>query len=239
MFVKIESTWSRKQGWLILLSFLVLYALFSALHVQIVKLGIGFENYLGEGDQLPPHVLILGQVIKAGSIGIVIYFLGLKYYKIDKSAIKLVNCAFKYYWWAVLLALLSFAFRLWLMKSIATEMPDWARMMRPVFDWRTSSWLMIVTILVMTIIITPIAEEVFFRGFLFPWMCQARPVWLAMLASSLMFGVSHIIPPQVISAFIGSFFILFLLMKSGSLYPCIVCHIVGNGLGLGLELFVK
>ncbi|WP_413242898.1 CPBP family intramembrane glutamic endopeptidase [Pseudidiomarina sp.] len=90
----------------------------------------------------------------------------------------------------------------------------------------------------MTVLITPVVEEIFFRGFLFQWMASRHRLWLAALISSVMFGASHIIPPQTISAAIMSLLITYLFVASKSLWPPIVCHIVSNLLSVSGNLFI-
>ncbi len=82
-----------------------------------------------------------------------------------------------------------------------------------------------------TVLLTPFAEEAFFRGFLFTWMTGHRPVWLAMLVSSLIFGAMHIVPPQAISAGLMALALCALYWYSGSLWPPFVAHVIGNGIG--------
>ena len=74
-----------------------------------------------------------------------------------------------------------------------------------------------------------VAEELLFRGFFFYLMgalFPALPVWVALAASTLIFGVGHLyqgpmeaLKPMILGFFFGVFYIAF-----GSIYPCILLH---------------
>jgi membrane protease YdiL (CAAX protease family) len=126
-----------------------------------------------------------------------------------------------------------------LAKYWALTLPGWARMMQPLYLWRADELFATLALAVTAIVITPIAEEIFFRGFLLQWMATHRPLWLAMLISSLIFGASHIVPPQMISAALMSLLIAWLYWRSASLWPSIVCHAINNALGVVPALWLS
>jgi hypothetical protein len=94
--------------------------------------------------------------------------------------------------------------------------------------------------------VAPIAEELFFRGFLFGalrrWHVEiaGREVgpWLAALITGLLFGLAHsgsaaaqyLVP----LGFLG-FVLCIVRWKTGSLYPCIALHSANNALALGIN----
>ena len=124
------------------------------------------------------------------------------------------------------------------MQWIAAEVPDWTKFMQPPLKDLSMSGVILSAFLILTVIITPVVEEIFFRGFLFQWMSSNRPVWLAAIISSVMFGVSHIVPPQAIAATILSLVIIVLYVYSGSIWPAIVAHVVNNALAIGGNLLI-
>ena len=63
-----------------------------------------------------------------------------------------------------------------------------------------------------------------------------RPVWLAAIISSVMFGAAHILPPQAISAALMALILCWLYWRTGSVWPAIAAHITNNALGIGLGL---
>jgi membrane protease YdiL (CAAX protease family) len=87
-------------------------------------------------------------------------------------------------------------------------------------------------------VIAPIAEEFFFRGFLFGALRRWKGPWVAAVLTGLLFGLAHtgsaasqyLIP----LAFLG-FVLCIVRWKTGSLYPCMALHSVNNSLALGIN----
>ena len=61
-------------------------------------------------------------------------------------------------------------------------------------------------------------------------------MWLAILASSAIFGLFHGFPIQIITAFLFGLIVGWLYEKSDNLWPSIICHITNNGLVMVLSL---
>ncbi len=81
-------------------------------------------------------------------------------------------------------------------------------------------------------VVAPIAEELFFRGFVFGALRTWRGTWLAAVLTGLLFGAIHLgSAPDVlylpILAVFG-FVLCLLYAKTGSLYPCIALHAINN-----------
>jgi membrane protease YdiL (CAAX protease family) len=95
-------------------------------------------------------------------------------------------------------------------------------------------------------VIAPIAEEFFFRGFLFGVLRRWRIVvsghdlgtWLAAVVTGLLFGLAHSgsASPQYLLplAFLG-FVLCLVRWRTRSLYPCIALHSINNSLALGVN----
>jgi membrane protease YdiL (CAAX protease family) len=82
----------------------------------------------------------------------------------------------------------------------------------------------------------PIAEELFFRGFLFAGLRARWSLWPAALVSGLIFGLVHAptgITTVVPLATLG-FALCWLYDRTGSLWPCVIAHMINNGLALAL-----
>lgn len=75
-----------------------------------------------------------------------------------------------------------------------------------------------------------ICEEITFRGFLLSGFGQSRRMWLAIVLSSVTFGVIHMIPQQVFNATLLGLVLGLLAVRSGSLLPGVVFHLIFNGL---------
>jgi membrane protease YdiL (CAAX protease family) len=95
-------------------------------------------------------------------------------------------------------------------------------------------------------VVAPVAEEFFFRGFLFSALRRMRVViggrdlgtWLAAAITGMLFGLAHtgsassqyLIP----LGFLG-FVLCLIRWRTRSLYPCIALHSINNSLALGIN----
>lgn len=82
--------------------------------------------------------------------------------------------------------------------------------------------------LLVAIVVAPVCEEIFFRGFLLPGLARVMPVWAAVVASALVFGLAHadlgsFVPLVVIGLVVGV-----LRWRTGSLWPGIALHALNN-----------
>jgi uncharacterized protein len=107
----------------------------------------------------------------------------------------------------------------------------------------TSNWALIGAA-IFVCVIAPIAEEFFFRGFIFgalrrwhiPVAGREAGPWVAAVVTGILFGLAHtgsaaaqyLIP----LGFLG-FVLCIVRWKTGSLYPCMALHSVNNSLALG------
>jgi hypothetical protein len=82
----------------------------------------------------------------------------------------------------------------------------------------------------------PIAEELFFRGFVFAGLRSRWSLWPAAITSGLIFGAVHAptgITTVVPLATLGVA-LCWLYNRTGSLWPCVIAHMINNGLALAL-----
>jgi hypothetical protein len=96
--------------------------------------------------------------------------------------------------------------------------------------------------------VAPMAEEFFFRGFLFqvlrrmPISVAGRSLgpWVAAIIVGLLFGFAHLgsAPAEdlVPLGFLG-FVLCLIRWRTGSLYPCMALHSVNNAIALGVTQF--
>ncbi len=75
-----------------------------------------------------------------------------------------------------------------------------------------------------------ICEELAFRGFILSGFSRVARPGLAIVLSALAFGISHIIPQQAFNAVLVGLVLGLLAMRSGSLLPGVVFHILYNSL---------
>jgi membrane protease YdiL (CAAX protease family) len=84
--------------------------------------------------------------------------------------------------------------------------------------------------------LAPIAEECFFRGFVFAGLRTRWSLWPAAITSGLIFGLVHAptgITTVVPLAALG-LALCWLYDRTGSLWPCVIAHMINNGLALAL-----
>lgn len=80
------------------------------------------------------------------------------------------------------------------------------------------------------VVIGPVVEEVLFRGFLFGTLRKIIPVWGAILITSALFAFVHGQWNLAIDTFAMSVVACFLTLKSRSLWPAIILHMLKNGI---------
>lgn len=82
------------------------------------------------------------------------------------------------------------------------------------------------------VIIAPLVEEIFFRGFLFQGFRQ-RHGWVAGIAiSSAIFAAAHLDPVAFIPTFLLGAVLAYVYHRSNSVWPGVILHFFVNGLGL-------
>lgn len=82
------------------------------------------------------------------------------------------------------------------------------------------------------VIIAPLVEEIFFRGFLFAGL-KKRFTWpKAMLISSGLFAFLHLTPLAVPPIFILGLVFAYLYQRSGSIWPAVIIHSLVNSLAV-------
>jgi hypothetical protein len=95
-------------------------------------------------------------------------------------------------------------------------------------------------------VVAPVAEEFFFRGFLFGvlrrWHIRVAGrdlgTWLAAVVTGILFGLAHTGSASAVYliplGFLG-FVLCLVRWKTGSLYPCMALHSINNSLALGIN----
>jgi membrane protease YdiL (CAAX protease family) len=89
---------------------------------------------------------------------------------------------------------------------------------------------------VLSCLVAPLAEEFFFRGFLFRALAErVHWSWAAIVAGAV-FGLVHAPGSPAVSLLALSIFgvaLCLLLLRTGSLIPCIMLHAVNNSISFG------
>ncbi len=92
---------------------------------------------------------------------------------------------------------------------------------------------------VVVAIVAPVAEEIFFRGFMYAGLRKSMGVVGAMLVSSVFFTALHLSVGLFIPIFALGLLLAWLYEYTGSLYPGILLHAANNGLALLLLLVLQ
>jgi uncharacterized protein len=81
------------------------------------------------------------------------------------------------------------------------------------------------------VVIAPIGEEIFFRGFLYRALRRRFRVWVAAVASSVVFGLVHVYPLLIPALFVVGLGLALLYERQKSLLAPVVAHATFNILG--------
>lgn len=80
------------------------------------------------------------------------------------------------------------------------------------------------------VIIAPVAEETLFRGYLYGKLKKIVPIWLAILATSCLFGAAHGAWNLAFDTFALSVVMCLLREYTGSIWTSILLHMTKNGI---------
>ena len=81
-------------------------------------------------------------------------------------------------------------------------------------------------------VVTPLSEEILFRGFALRGLLPSIGPGPAVVATALLFSVLHLEPQVMIPIFITGLALGLLYVKTGSVWPCIAAHAGQNTLAL-------
>lgn len=87
------------------------------------------------------------------------------------------------------------------------------------------------------VVLAPVAEEILFRGYLFGKLRKLVPLWVAILITSILFGLIHGAWNLAIDTFALSIVLCLLRVSTGSLWAPILLHMMKNAIAFYL-LFI-
>lgn len=94
-----------------------------------------------------------------------------------------------------------------------------------------------IIMVVATVVMAPIVEEVVFRGLILSRLNRVMPGWLAVLLSAAAFGLCHGQAVWMAYAFVLGALFGFLTLRARSIWPSLIAHFLFNGIGqLGVYL---
>ncbi|MBE0430009.1 MAG: CPBP family intramembrane metalloprotease [Thermoleophilia bacterium] len=94
-----------------------------------------------------------------------------------------------------------------------------------------------VVAMVIVAILTPVIEEMFFRGIIHQGLEQRYGFWPGALLSSAVFALAHIDPTVYIPIFVLGFGFAFLMSYTKSVWPAVAAHLLWNTLGVIVQFF--
>lgn len=90
------------------------------------------------------------------------------------------------------------------------------------------SWFAALSMLLLGGFVAPFAEELFFRGVLYPWMRDRWGVLPGMVASGVIFGAVHGEISVATAAALLGILLAWVYERSGSLWPPVIIHVINN-----------
>jgi membrane protease YdiL (CAAX protease family) len=97
-----------------------------------------------------------------------------------------------------------------------------------------------IAVTVFVCVVAPIAEEFFFRGFLFGVLRRGLGVVVAAVIVGILFGLAHTgsaQPQYLIPLGMLGFVLCLIRWRTRSLYPCMALHSANNALAIGVNQF--
>jgi membrane protease YdiL (CAAX protease family) len=89
------------------------------------------------------------------------------------------------------------------------------------------------------VVAAPVSEELFFRGFLFAGLRKSVPFWLAALLSAAFWALLHLGPGNIGVVYqLGIFGLVLagLYERTGSIWPCMLAHVINNSIAFAYLL---
>lgn len=88
------------------------------------------------------------------------------------------------------------------------------------------------------VIVAPVTEEIFFRGFIYPYCKSKLGKWKGILLSALFFALAHASIWLFLPTFLGGVILAIIYERVKSLYSCILAHGVWNMIIVSLLYFI-
>jgi hypothetical protein len=174
---------------------------------------------------------ILRVIIEA--LACLVVLLGLKLYGSKLGAIGINKPKLTYVWYAVL------GFGAYFLASIVIGIV--AKMFLPIDDnqaqqigYQGLAGFDLALAFATLVVLTPLAEESIFRGFLFTGLRNRMPFWATAFVVSALFGLAHGQWNVGLDVFAMSLVSCYLRERSGSLWPSILLHVLKNALAFYL-----
>jgi len=87
-------------------------------------------------------------------------------------------------------------------------------------------------VFVLAVVVAPVAEETFFRGFILPGIGKRLGNVWGVVLSALLFSVAHMQPGALLPIFILGLLLGWLYLRTRSIWPCILTHFAYNSIAI-------
>ncbi len=128
-------------------------------------------------------------------------------------------------WLMVLPAVLLIS---WLMTLLFGDQGGSNPLLELVLSSRDSFALML--LLLTTVVLAPVFEEVVFRGVLLPVLAKSLGQFWGVITSALVFGLAHLSVGELTPLFVLGIGLALLRLSTGRLLPCVLMHAFWNGI---------
>ncbi|MBI5753904.1 CPBP family intramembrane metalloprotease [Candidatus Peregrinibacteria bacterium] len=92
---------------------------------------------------------------------------------------------------------------------------------------------------IISILVTPILEEIFFRGFLLRILCNKLGIIIGSLITAVAFGFLHFPWQAIIPSFVFGLILNAIVIRSRSIWPAIAFHILNNAIVFAFLLLIE
>jgi membrane protease YdiL (CAAX protease family) len=223
--------------------------------LDLPLIGLVFLVYFGltamptGGDEIPleekftPEVLVASIVFQLLLMGMVISFviwrvrlsewLGLRW-KLWPLAFAIAPLTV-FFMWCFMGAVHLSGWNAWLERSLGIEsMQEAVKLLQEAKDPRV-----VVLMAIAAVIVAPVAEEVVFRGYLYPAAKSFCGPAGAIIFSSLVFAAAHGNVVALLPLFLLAVLLCLLYEFTGSIWACISVHFLFNAATVGLQLLAR
>jgi len=137
--------------------------------------------------------------------------------------------------WCIMAALAYSGWNTWLEKSLGIEsMQEAVKVFQEVKDP-----VVIALMAVTAALVAPLAEEVVFRGYLYPAAKRFCGPAAGIIFSSLVFAAAHGHVVALLPLFILAVFLCLLYELTGSIWACMSVHFLFNAATVGIQLLIR
>ena len=177
---------------------------------------------------------LLATVVFDGLLVGIAYLFSVRKYQLSWRALG-IHGPVRTWWWVPIVAALGAIFALGLYTFAMQELGAEGLAPEQEVDDLFNTTAILPLVGVFTIIIAPVSEEIFFRGFLFPALIRRFRVLGAIVLTGALFGIVHITSIDTVGIVIpigaiGAFF-AWLYYRTGSLWVTIASHSLFNTVG--------